>query len=496
MTTTVQPPSPMSSRPEVDLPAAAMVIDGQERAAESGRSRPVLDPSTGDVVMSVPEGGSADIAAAANVARRAFDEGPWRSTSARDRGRVLLRAAALLRERAEQFARLESLDAGKPITFSRMIDVATSADFLEYYGALAMGIEGSTRETGVPMFAYTLRQPVGVVAAVTPFNFPLILSMSKIAPALAAGNTVIHKPAEDTPLTALATAALLADAGLPDGVLNVVTGGPEAGATLVADARVDKIAFTGSTAVGRQVAAEASRDLKRVTVELGGKSAHLVFADADLEKAVQACISGFVYNTGQFCMAGSRILVERPVLDDVVGAIAGAMGHVPLGDPFDEGTVIGPMAGARHAEKVAGVVSQARATGARVIGGETANGVAAGGWYHTPTLITEVAQDSSFVQEEIFGPVVTVQPFDAEDEAVALANGTRYGLAAGLQTRDIARAHRVAARLDAGLVWVNQWGLLDVQLPFGGCKQSGHGRENGPEGLDAYLQTKSVLMAV
>lgn len=495
--TTLAQPSGAATRPDITLPAAANYVDARETAAADGRTREVFDPATGEVVMQVPESGRPDVEVAIAAARRAFDEGPWRTTNCRDRGRVLIRAATLLRERAEQFARLESLDTGKPIMFSRMIDVATAADMFEYYGGLALGIEGATRTTGLPMFAYTLREPIGVIAAITPFNFPLILSLSKIAPALAAGNTVVHKPAEDTPMTALAIGSLLSEAGLPDGVLNVVTGGAEAGSVLVEDPRVDKIAFTGSTAVGTKIAETAARTLKHVTVELGGKSANLIFADADIEAAVQASVSGFVYNTGQFCMAGSRILVERPVYDDVVGAIAGGMGYVPLGDPFEETTVIGPMSGAKHLDKVAGVVQQARDAGVTVHGGTPAPGLESG-WYHTPTVLAlgDGAQHSSFVQEEIFGPVVTVQPFDSEDEAIALANDTRYGLAAGLQTGSIARAHRVTSRLQAGLVWVNQWGPLDVQMPIGGYKQSGYGRENGPEGLDEYLQTKSVLMAI
>jgi acyl-CoA reductase-like NAD-dependent aldehyde dehydrogenase len=483
------------ARPDISIPVTQLWINGGQVVAADGRTRKVFDPSTGTVVATVQEAGTEDVRAAISAARSAFDEGAWSTLTCRDRGRILLRAAVLLRERSEQFARLESIDTGKPITFSRMIDVGTAADMFEYYGSLALGIEGATRTTGVPTFAYTLREPIGVVAAITPFNFPLILSLSKIAPALAAGNTVIHKPAEDTPLTALAIGELLAEAGLPDGVLNVVTGGGEAGSVLVEDPRVDKIAFTGSTAVGSAIATRAAATLKHVTVELGGKSANLVFADADLESAVQASISGFVYNTGQFCMAGSRLLVERPIYEDVVAAVAAGAGFVPVGDPFAEGTVIGPMTGPKHLAKVTDFLDRAESAGVRILGGAAVDGVDKDGWYQAPTVLADVTQDSDFVQEEIFGPVLTVQPFDSEEEAVALANSTRYGLAAGLQTSDIGRAHRVAARLKAGLVWVNNWGVLDVQMPIGGYKQSGYGRENGPEGLHEYLQTKSVIVA-
>lgn len=487
--------SAAAARPEITFPTTQLLIAGQHKEAADGRTREVFDPSTGTVVTAVPEATADDVRAAIAAARSAFDEGPWARLTCRDRGRILLRAAVLLRERAEQFARLESIDTGKPIMFSRMVDVATAADMFEYYGSLALGIEGATRTTGVPTFAYTLREPIGVVAAITPFNFPLILSLSKIAPALAAGNTVIHKPAEDTPLTALAIGELLSEAGLPDGVVNVVTGGAEAGSVLVEDPRVDKIAFTGSTAVGTTIATRAAATLKHVTVELGGKSANLIFADADIESAVQAAISGFVYNTGQFCMAGTRLLVERPIYEDVVAAVGAGAGYVPVGDPFAESTVIGPMTGPKHLAKVTGFLDKAAAADVRVLGGGAVSGVDGEGWYQAPTVLADVAQDSEFVQEEIFGPVLTVQPFDSEDEAVALANATRYGLAAGLQTSDIARAHRVAGRLKAGLVWVNNWGVLDVQMPIGGYKQSGYGRENGPEGLDEYLQTKSVIVA-
>jgi acyl-CoA reductase-like NAD-dependent aldehyde dehydrogenase len=376
-----------------------------------------------------------------------------------------------------------------------MVDVATAAEMLEYYGTLAGSVQGAVRSTAAPMMAYTRREAIGVVGAITPFNFPLVLSLSKIAPALAAGNTVVHKPSEETPLTALLMADLLTEAGVPAGVFSVVTGGAEAGAALVEDPRVDKIAFTGSTAVGRSIASTAARTLKHVTVELGGKSANIIFADADLDAAIGTAINGFVYNTGQFCMAGSRVLVERPVYEDVVAAVAAASGHVPVGDPFAESTVIGPMSGPRHQAKVRDVVQRAEASGIRVLGAGSADaGTGDGGFFVRPTVLADVDQASPFVQEEIFGPVLTVQPFDSEEEAIRLANDTPYGLAAGLQTTNVTRAHRVAAALQAGLVWVNTWGVLDVAMPIGGYKDSGYGREAGPEGLDEYLQTKSVLV--
>jgi acyl-CoA reductase-like NAD-dependent aldehyde dehydrogenase len=473
------------------LEPGQLLIDGRWSAATGGGQRDVLNPATGELLTTVAEAGASDVARATAAARAAFDDGRWSGLTPRKRAEVLLRAAALLREHLDELARLESLDVGKPLMFTSAIDVPTAIDTYEYYAGLAASIEGAARSTAFPSLAYTRREPVGVVGAITPFNFPLILSTSKLAPALVAGNSVVHKPAEETALTALRVAQLLLEAGLPDGVLNVVTGGGEAGAALVSDSNVDKIAFTGSTAVGRIVAAAAGEHLKHVTVELGGKGANLIFADADLEAAINTAVSGFVFNTGQFCMAGSRLLVERPVYDTVVGALRGAVQHVPVGDPFAEGTVVGPMAGPRHLAKVQSYLDLAANAPVEVASGPARNG---GGFFVPPTVITGAAQDSPFIQEEIFGPVLTVQPFDTEEEAIALANGTRYGLAAGLQTTDLRRAHRVAAALRAGIVWVNGWALLDPSMPFGGTGQSGYGRENGPEALAEYLQTKSVVV--
>jgi len=480
-------------RPHIE--PGRLFIGGAWREAESQQRRDVVDPSTGTAVTTVAEAGPEDLGAAVAAAREAFDAGTWPRTPARERARVLRRAAGLIRERADELAAVESLDVGKPISFSRGVDVETVAETYDYYASLAQELDGATRQIPLPAHAYTRREPIGVVGAITPFNFPLILTTSKFAPALVAGNTIVHKPAEDTPLSALLMAEILTDAGVPAGAVNVVTGGGDLGEALLSHHGVDKIAFTGSTRTGRRVASTAGEQLKPVTMELGGNAAHIVFADADLDKAVGAVIKGFVFNTGQFCMGGPRLLVHSSLHDTIVGILEQAVPGVPVGDPFDPATVVGPMAGARHLENVERYVELARKDGGRiVVGGERLD--LDGGYYYRPTLITGLANDARTVQEEIFGPVLTVQSFDTEDEAVALANSTPYGLAAGLQTADLARAHRVAARLEAGIVWVNDWALLDPAMPFGGVKQSGYGRESGPEALHDYTRTKSVVISL
>ncbi|WP_084959424.1 aldehyde dehydrogenase family protein [Thermoactinospora rubra] len=473
-----------------------LFIGGRWRESAGGGRADVVDPSTGRVAATVADADASDVDAAVGAAREAFDRGPWAATSGRERARVLRRVADLVREHADELTRLESLDVGKPVTLCRAVDVETTAEQYEYYAGLAQTLDGATRGTPLNALAYTRREPLGVVAAITPFNFPLILSGSKLAPALAAGNTVVHKPSEDTPLSALFMARLFQEAGVPDGVVNVVTGmGAKAGKALLEHPGIDKIAFTGSTAVGRHAASVAGAALKPVTMELGGNAAHLVFEDADLDKAIGAIIKAFVFNTGQFCMAGPRLLVARPLYETILGILAQAVPGVPVGDPRDPGTVVGPMAADRHVKKVEEYVEQARREGGRIVcGGERLD--LNGGYYYRPTVIADLAAGSRVVQEEIFGPVLTVQPFDSEDEAVEMANATPYGLAAGIQTADVARAHRVAARLQAGIVWVNDWAMLDPAVPFGGVKDSGYGREYGPEALASYTRTKSVVVSL
>ena len=480
----------------IEIEPGRLFVGGQWREAADGARTEVVDPSRGAVVTTVAEAGAADVDAAVRSAREAFDAGTWSGLSGRERGRILHRVAELIRENADELAQLESLDVGKPISLCHAVDITNAANDYEHFAALAHSVDGSVRDTPMNALAYTKREPLGVVAAITPFNFPLILAGSKIGPALAAGNTVVHKPADETPLSALYMAGLLQKAGVPDGVVNVVTGtGPVAGDALLRHRGVDKIAFTGSTAIGRHVAATAGEALKPVTMELGGNAANLVFEDADLEKAVGAIIKAFVFNTGQFCMGGPRLLVARPVYSTLLGILADAVPGVPVGDPRDPGTVVGPMAGEKHLKKVEEYVDLARKEGGRIVcGGERLD--LDGGFYYRPTVIADLSNDSRVVQEEIFGPVLTVQPFDTEDEAVELANSTPYGLASGVQTSNLARAHRVADRLQAGIVWVNDWAMLDPAVPFGGVKDSGYGREYGPEALDAYTKVKSVVVSL
>ncbi|KUN23722.1 betaine aldehyde dehydrogenase [Streptomyces antibioticus] len=479
-----------------EIEPGRLFIGGQWREAADGARTEVVDPSRGAVVTTVAEAGAADVDAAVRAAREAYDDGSWSGLSGRERGRVLHRVAELIRENTDDIARLESLDVGKPITLAHAVDVTNAANDYEHFAALAHSLHGSHRDTPMNALAYTRREPLGVVAAITPFNFPLILAGSKIAPALAAGNTVVHKPADETPLSALYMAELFRRAGVPDGVVNVVTGtGPVAGEALLRHSGVDKIAFTGSTAVGRHAASVAGENLKPVTMELGGNAAHLVFEDADLEQAVGAIIKAFVFNSGQFCMGGPRLLVARSVYSTLLGILEQAVPGVPLGDPRQPETVVGPMAGEKHLKKVEEYVELARKEGGRIVcGGERLD--LDGGYYYKPTVIADLPNDSRVIQEEIFGPVLTVQPFDSEDEAVRLANSTPYGLASGVQTSNLARAHRVADRLQAGIVWVNDWAMLDPAVPFGGVKDSGFGREYGPEALASYTKVKSVVVSL
>lgn len=494
MTTTTEAPD-MVTRP-ILADDYGLFIDGQWRSAAEGGRTEVLDPATGAVITHVAAAQATDVDMAVAAARTAFDDGRWAQVSARERARVLTRTAELIRARADELVAVESIDVGKPVTLCRPVDVLTAADQYEYAAALAHTLGGHTRPTPLAAHAYTRREPLGVVGAITPFNFPLILSSTKLAPALAAGNTVVHKPSDETPLSALVMAEILTEAGVPAGVLNVVTGpGQVVGEALLRHPDVNKIAFTGSTGIGRHAGALAGEALKPITLELGGNAANIVFADADLDRAVPAIIKAFTFNAGQFCMGGPRLLVAAEIYETVLAILAEAVATIPVGDPFDPTTLMGPMVAERHLRKVDDYVTQARTEGARIVAGGSRID-AGGGFFYEPTVIADLDNASTVVQEEIFGPVLTVQSFTDEAEAIALANSTPYGLASGLQTADIGRAHRVAAALQAGIVWVNDWALLDPAIPFGGVKQSGFGREYGPEVLESYTKTKSVVIAL
>jgi acyl-CoA reductase-like NAD-dependent aldehyde dehydrogenase len=493
MTLTQTPPA--ASAPAATFPPGRLFIGGRWQDASDGGRMDVIAPATGTKLTDVAKATTTDVDAAVAAARAAFDSGVWSGLSSRERARILQRAYTLMRERSEELALAESTNVGKPITFARVVDVNNAAELYEYYASLGHHLDGTVRETTGNTHVYVKKEPIGVVAAITPFNFPLILSSTKIAPALIAGNTIVHKPASATPLSALLMAQILQDAGVPDGVFNVVTGsGGAIGDHLVAHPGVDKVAFTGSTEIGAHAAQLAGRTLKPFTAELGGNAANILFADADLSTAMHTVIAAFVFNSGQFCMAGPRLLVERPIYDLVLGILADAVPQVPFGDITDPETVIGPLASATQLEKVAAMVDRARAAGARVVtGGERAE---RDGFYYRPTVLADLGSDAEAVSEEVFGPVLTVQPFDSEEEAIRLANSTRFGLASGIQTSDLAKAHRVAARLEAGITWVNGWALLDPAIPFGGVKASGWGREGGPEAMSSYQRSHSMVFNI
>jgi acyl-CoA reductase-like NAD-dependent aldehyde dehydrogenase len=472
-------------------PEGELFRGGQWVGPARGETREVVDPSTGRAVHRVAEASEEDVDRAVASARDALARGAWGRASPFDRSRILREIAVLIDSNSEALALLESLDVGKPLETARG-DVGYAVECFDYYASLAVQIEGANRHFAEGL-AVTRREPVGVVAIITPFNFPLALSAVKIATALAAGCAVVHKPSEHTPLSALALARVIREADLPPGAHNVVTGsGGVAGSALVRHPDVAKIVFTGSTAVGAQVASEAARTVKRVTMELGGKSANLILGDADLDAASAGSHFSYTFNAGQYCEAGSRLLVYRRVADQVLESMTARAGETVVGDALAPDSAMGPLINDRAAARVGEMVERSAAAGARVLtGGEP---VAGGeGSFFPPTVIAGAAPDSEISQDEIFGPVVSVLTFETVEEAIELANGTRYGLAAGVQTRDVAKAFRIAERLEAGTVWINDWATGSVAMPVGGRKQSGLGREHGPEGLDEYLEYKSIL---
>ena len=469
-------------------------IGGQWRAPASGETYPTINPATEEVSAQVAKGDERDVDLAVQAARRAFDQGPWPRMAASERARMLWKLADLIGAHLDEMARLESVNTGKTLFDSGKVELPFAAEVFRYYAGWTTKIHGETLNLRDGAFTFTLRQPLGVVGAIVPWNFPFLLASWKIAPALAAGNTVVLKPASLTPLTALRFAELTQEAGLPEGVFNVVPGpGGRAGMALVRHPGVDKVAFTGSTEVGKGIMREAAGSLKRVSLELGGKSPNIVLADADMEAALRGALTGIFYNKGEVCAAGSRLLVEQRVHDEFVGKLVERVKGLKVGDPMDKTTRMGPVVSAQQLESVLGYVEAGHRDGATLAaGGERARVGNGRGYFVQPTVFTGVTNAMRIAREEIFGPVLSVIPFKDVDDAVAQGNETFYGLAAAVWTRDVGKALRVARALRAGTVWVNAYNLFDAALPFGGFKESGFGRELGQAGLDLYTEVKSV----
>lgn len=472
-----------------------LLIDGEWVDAKDGRTFATVNPSTEEVLVQVAQASAVDIDRAVVAARNAFESpSPWSRMTPRERSHLLWRIGDMIDERAEEFAQLESLDNGKRLESARG-DVGVAAELFRYFAGWATKMEGTSIPMSVPgreFHAYTRREAIGVVAGIVPWNFPLTMAAFKVIPAITAGNTVVLKPAEQTPLTALRLGELLLEAGVPAGVVNVVPGYGDAGAALVDHPDVDKVAFTGSTEVGKKIAAGASKNLKKVSLELGGKAPNIIFADADLDAAVAGAALAGYFNEGQCCVNGSRLYVQRSVFDQVIDGVAEAAKAIRVGDAFDPATTMGPLVSAEQKEKVMGYVRGAIADGATLNAG-SGDPAADRGYFFSPTLITGVTEQMAVQTDEIFGPVITAIPFDTEDEVVAAANNTVYGLAAGVWSKDLGTAHRVGSKLRAGTVWLNTWHADDVVLPRGGYKQSGWGRELGSFGLDDYTELKTVI---
>ncbi len=478
-----------------------MLIDGKWETAHSGATFPVYDPATGEVIANVPEATEADVDRAVQAARRAFDpSSEWRSMTPAARERLIHRLADLVEQHGDELAALETLNQGKLLPWSQAIEVGGSVQWLRYMAGWATKIEGSTFEVSIsfpPGTRYrtsTQRVPVGVVGAIVPWNFPLAMAVWKLAPALACGCTLVLKPAEETPLTALRLAELALDAGIPPGVFNVVTGGPATGAALVAHPGVDKIAFTGSTEVGREIGARCGQDIKRVSLELGGKSPVIVLDDMDVETAVQGAAGAIFFNHGQVCTAGSRLYVSSKLYDKVVAGVAEAAEATVLGSGFDGQAQMGPMVSARHQERVLRYIESARAEGGEIVaGGERG---ADKGYFVRPTVVANPDRKPlTIVREEVFGPVLVAMPFTDLDDVLREANNTTYGLGASVWTNRLDWAQRAIDALQAGTVWVNTHNMVDPNMPFGGFKQSGVGREHGRSAIDGYTEIKSVCIA-
>jgi aldehyde dehydrogenase (NAD+) len=484
----------MATAPQIQVKPGKLFIGGKWVDSASGKTFPTINPATGETITVLAEGDERDVDAAVGAARKAFESGPWPEMSAAERGKLLWRLGDLVDKYNEELGTLETLDNGKPIFESRQVDMAMVAEVLRYYAGWATKIHGETVPVRGPFLHYTLREPLGVVAAIVPWNFPLLLASWKVAPALAAGNTIVLKPASWTPLTAMRFGELCQEAGLPDGVVNIVTGpGSTVGKALVRHPGVAKVAITGETRTGQEILRDSADTLKHVTLELGGKSPNIVFADADLEAAVRGATIGIFYGKGEVCAAGSRLFVERKIHDDFMQKLIDRTKKVQPGDPLDPKTRFGALVSERQMETVLGYIEKGKAEGAKLVtGGRRANVGNGKGCFVEPTVFDGVRGEMTIAREEIFGPVLATLEFGDIDEVVRMANDTPYGLAAAVWTRDIAKAHRVARRLQAGTVWINTYNNYDPAAGFGGYKMSGYGRELGMHALEHYTQLKSV----
>src|SRR6266567_4235935 len=472
-----------------------LFIDGQFVDAESGKIFKSPNPATGETFAEVAEADQADVDKAVAAARKAF-EGKWSRMSARDRGRLLFKLSQLIERDAAQLAELETRDNGKPIKESTYIDLPGVIENFEYFAGWPTKIEGETIPVPGQMFNYTLREPVGVCGQIIPWNFPLLMAAWKLAPALTAGNTVVLKPAEQTPASALELAKLIQEAGFPEGVVNIVPGyGETAGAALAAHEGIDKIAFTGSTEVGKLIAKAAADNLTKVSLELGGKAPNIIFADADLDQAVNGAMMGIFFNQGQVCCAGSRIFVEEKAKAEFLGRFKEKADRIKVGDPMDKATLMGPQVSEAQLDRIKGYVEIAREEGATVLtggGSPQLDPEFQNGYFFQPTIFSDVDNSMRVAQEEIFGPVSSVITFKDDDELIQKANDTIYGLSAGIWTQNLTRAHRFAKAIKAGVVWINTYNMMNAASPFGGYKQSGYGREMGRHALELYTQVKSV----